>query len=132
MRGWGGAWASLLLVTLTVWPVSGEAWTSALWVVKERAYRVGVLLVVDAVVENVSAQPVHWAEVSVEFYTFFDELLSVEHTVLRPSTLRSGHTAMLRVVTPYSNAVRKIGYRFTWWQEGVQLQDVATRDLRLK
>lgn len=88
-------------------------------------------MVVDALVKNISPRRVQWVEVSVEFYNFFDELMSVEHTVLRPLTLGPGQIGALRVVTPFSHKARKIAYRFTWQQDSEQFQDVARRDIWL-
>jgi len=99
-----------------------HAGATAVCIVQDRVYRQGVFLVVDAVVENVSPRRVDWAEVSVEFHNFFDELLSAEHTVLQPPTLGPGQRAVLRVATPFTEAVRKLRYRFTWRQAGEQLQ----------
>lgn len=65
----------------------------------------------------------------VEFYNFFDELVRVEATALSPATLGSGHVAGLRAVTPYSEAVRKIRYRFTWSRGGERFQLVEKRDI---
>ena len=100
-----------------------KAGESALRVIQDRAYRVGVFLVVDAIVANVAQARVDDAEVSVEFYTFFDELVSLEHTLIRPPTLGPGQKGTLRVVTPYSDAVRKIRYRFTWRRNHAQFQN---------
>ncbi|MBI4610468.1 MAG: hypothetical protein HY726_15835 [Candidatus Rokubacteria bacterium] len=102
---------------------AGRAGTTALRVVQDRAYRVGVFLVVDALVENISPRRVDGAEVSVEFYTFFDQLVSLEHTVLRPARIEPGQKATLRVATPNSDSVRKIRYRFTWRENAEQFQN---------
>lgn len=110
-------------LTLALAPASAEPGQSALRVIQERAYREGVFLVVDALVENVAPVRVDATEVSVEFYTFFDELVSLEHTLVRPPTLGPGQKGTLRVITPYSDAVRKIRYRFTWWQDHAQFQN---------
>jgi hypothetical protein len=102
---------------------SAEARTSALLVSHHHTYREGVFLVMDALVDNVSSGMVDWAEVAVEFYNFFDELLRVEHAVLRPPTLAPGQRAAFRVATPWTDDVRKIRVRFTWWAGGRQLQN---------
>ena len=109
---------SLLAFVVALWPVRGVTGAVAIEVVQDRVYRVGVYLVVDALVENRSPGPVDRAEVSVEFYDFFDGLVSAEHTVLRPASLGPGQAATLRAVTPYSDAVRKIRYRFTCLRGG--------------
>lgn len=92
-RGIGAA--GLVLAALLSWPPPGDARAAALQVVRERTYRLGDLLVVDALVENVSGRRVDQAEVS-------DGLLSLEHTPLRPPALEPGQRASLRVATPYS------------------------------
>lgn len=125
-------WISLLLVVFGLWPLPGEAWPTPLQVVQERAYRLGVFLVVDALVENPSSRRVDWAEVSVEFYNFFDELVRLEHTLVRPPTLGPSQMGALRVVTPFSDAIRKVRYRFTWRQDGEQFQTVVKRDIRMR
>ncbi len=115
---------SLLAVVLTlVLPrTSAESGQSAIRVIQDRAYQVGMTLVVEAIVENVTPARVERAEVSVEFYTFLDELVRLEHTRVRPPSLGPGQRRTLRVVTPYSDSVRKIRYRFTWRQNHQQFQ----------
>ena len=110
-------------MALALWSATGEACTGTLRVVQDRTYRAGVFLVVDAIAENLSPRRVDWAEVSVEFYNFFDELLSLEYTALQPPTLGPGQKGTFRVVTPFSDDVRKIRYRFTWWQDREQFQN---------
>lgn len=114
---------ALSLLAGMIWPGLGETSTNPLRIVQDRTYRLGVFLVTDAVVQNASPRRVDWAEVSVEYYSYFDELRSVEHTVLRPSALGSGQRATLRVATPFNEAVRKIRYRFTWQQDQEQFQN---------
>jgi hypothetical protein len=114
---------ALALAAVLLAGVSAEARTSALHVTHHQTYREGVFLVLDALVDNVSPGMVEWAEVAVEFYDFFDELLRVEHAVLRPPTLGPGHRAAFRVATPWTEDVRKIRLRFTWWTEGQQFQN---------
>ncbi len=97
--------------------------TGALRVVQDRVSRLGAFLLVDAIVENTTAGPIEAAEVSVEFSSFFDELLGVEHAVLGPASLGPGQKASFRVATPFSEAIRKIRYRFTWRAGGEQLQN---------
>ncbi len=123
MKGWSVYWASLISVALALRAVPAEAGTTPLQVVQDRAYRRGVFMVVDALVENISSRRVEGVKVSVEFYTFSDELVSLEHTALHPPTLGPGQKGTLRVVTPYSDLVRKIRYRFTWRQHGEQFQN---------
>lgn len=128
MKYRGVCYASLLFIVLALCPEPSEAWTTALRIVQDRVYRSGVFLVVDAIVENNSTRRVDWAEVSVEFYNFFDQLVSLEHTVLRPPALEPGQKGTLRVATPYSNTVRKIRYRFTWWQDREQFQNLPEEE----
>lgn len=121
--------AAGLLAMLSLAPAVSTAQPAALAIVQDRVYRAGVFLVVDALVENHAPGTVEGAEVLVEFYTFFDELVRVEPTTLIPATLGPGQVAALRVVTPYSDAVRKIRYRFTWRQDGARVQAVEKRDI---
>ena len=116
-------WLSVFLILFVLKPSPGAAGNSSLRVVQDRVYRQGVFLVVDAIVENVSFGQVDWAEVSVEFYNFFDELLSAEYTALLPPVLGPGQKATLRVATPFNDTVRKVRYRFTWWQDLRQFQN---------
>jgi hypothetical protein len=124
MKSRGVYWANFLFVFLVLWLVPSEAWTTTLRVVREGAYQSGPFLVVDAIAENNSSHWVDWAEVSVEFYNFFDKLISLEQTVLRPPILGPGQKGTLRVITPYNDTVRKIRYRFTWWQDSEQFQNL--------
>ncbi len=121
-RWWGESLLLALALALAHPQASAESGQSALRVVQNRAYRDGVFLVVDAIVENVAPVPVDRAGVSVELYNFFDELVSLKHTPVRPPTLRPGQRGTLQVVMPYTDAVRKIRYRFTWRQDHEQLQ----------
>lgn len=50
-------YSSLLLVAFGLWPVLAQAGPPTLHVVQDRAYRLGVFLVVDALVENTSSTP---------------------------------------------------------------------------
>ena len=81
--------------------------TPTLHVFQDRAYRLGVFLVVDALVENTSPRRVEAVEISLEFYNFFDELVSVEHTIVRPVILGPGQTGTLGFKN--SGVGRKIG-----------------------
>jgi len=123
------SWVSFLVV-LALWLMRGEASATSFQVVQDRSYRLGFFLVVDALVENVSPRWVEWAEVSLEFYDFFDKLVSVEHTAVRPYSLGPGQKGTVRVVTPFNEAVRKIHYRFTWQQDREQFQNVVQRPIR--
>lgn len=125
MGRWLCAGLLALIPALALPALAAEHGPSALRVVQDRIYRLGVFLTVDALVENMTPARVDWAEVSVEFYNFFDELLSVEHTVIRPPTLGPGQRGSVRVVTPFNDQVRKIRYRFTWWQNDAQFQQLA-------
>jgi hypothetical protein len=98
-------------------------------VVEDRVYRAGVFLVVDSLVANRSDRRIDGVEATVEFRDFFGAVLRVEHTVARPLTLGSDHVGSLRVVTPYSEAVRSLHYRFTWREDGEQFQTVVRRDI---
>jgi hypothetical protein len=114
---------ALALAAVLLAGTSAEARTSALVVTHHHTYREGVFLVLDALVDNVSPGMVEWAEVAVEFYDFFDELLRVEHAVLRPPVLSPGQRAAFRVATSWTDDVRKIRLRFTWWAGGQQFQN---------
>jgi hypothetical protein len=107
--------------------ISGPS--DAIGLVQDRVYRSGPYLVVDALIENRTAEPAGGIEVSVEFYGFFGELVRAEYTVAAPATVGPGQIAALRVVTPHSDAVRRLQYRFTWRQDGRQLQAALKRDI---
>ena len=98
-------------------------------ILEDRVYRAGVFLIVDGRVTNGTGARVEGVEVTVEFRDFFGGLLRIEHTLSTPSTLGPGHVGALRVVTPYSEAARKLDYRFTWRQNGEQFQTVVRRDI---
>jgi hypothetical protein len=110
-----------------LWPTSSHSDPVA--IVQDRVYRAGVQLVVDTLIENRTANPMEGVEVLVEFRNFFGELVSVEYTVAAPPILGPGHVAALRVVTPFSEAVRKLYYRFTWRHNGEQTQTIMQRDI---
>ena len=101
----------------------------ALEVTQDRVYREGVFLVADALVENNTGAYIDGVEATVVFLDFFDTLIRSEHTVVSPVTLAPGQTASLRVSVPYSDGVRKLEYRFTWRQQGTQLQSSVRRDI---
>lgn len=121
--------ATLLAMAVALWPAASHPETDPVTVVQDRLYRVGVFLVADALVENRGRGLIDQVEVSVEFYDFFDQLLSAEYTQLRPFTLGPGQAATLRVLTPYTDRVRKLRYRFTWRQAGEQIQHVSKREV---
>ena len=98
-------------------------------ILEDRVYRAGVFLVVDGLVRNVTGGRVDDVEATVEFRDFFGALVRIESTIAAPSTLGPGQVGALRVVTPYSDAVRKLDYRFTWRQNGEQFQTVVRRDI---
>jgi len=98
-------------------------------ILEDRVYRAGVFLVVDALVANQTTQRIEGVEATVEFRDFFGALVRAEHTVASPGTLGPGQSGVLRVVTPYSEAVRSLDYRFTWRQTGEQVQSVVRRDI---
>lgn len=101
----------------------------ALDVTQDRVYREGVYLVVDALVQNHTGAYIDGVEATVVFLDFFDTLLRAEPTVLTPVTLAPGQSASLRVAVPYNDSVRKLEYRFTWRQQGTQLQSSVRRDI---
>ena len=101
----------------------------ALEVTQDRVYREGVFLVADALVENNTGAYIDGVEATVVFLDFFDTLIRAEHTVVSPVTLAPGQTASLRVAVPYTDGVRKLEYRFTWRQQGTQLQSSVRRDI---
>jgi hypothetical protein len=101
----------------------------ALEVTQDRVYREGVFLVADALVENNTGAYIDGVEATVVFLDFFDTLIRSEHTVVSPVTLAPGQTASLRVAVPYTDGVRKLEYRFTWRQQGTQLQSSVRRDI---
>ena len=103
--------------------------TPAIEVTQDRVYREGVYLVVDALVRNDTGAYIDGAEATVVFLDFFDTLVRAEHTVLSPVTLAPGQSAALRVAVPYNDNVRKLEYRFTWRQQGTQLQSSVRRDI---
>ena len=98
-------------------------------IVEDRVYRAGVFLVVDALVANQTPQRIEGLEATVEFHDFFRALVRAEYTVARPATLGPGHIGALRVITPYTDTVRRLHYRFTWRQNGEQVQSVLRRDI---
>jgi len=98
-------------------------------ILDDRVYRAGVFLVVDGRVRNLTEARVDDLQATVEFRDFFGALLRIEHTVATPPTLGAGHVGALRVVTPYSDAVRTLDYRFTWRQDGEQFQTAVRRDI---
>jgi hypothetical protein len=98
-------------------------------IVEDRVYREGVFLIVDALVANKTTQRIEGVEATVEFQDFFGKAKRVEHSWARPLTLGPGQVGALRVVTPYTDGVRRLLYRFTWWQNGVPFQTVVRRDI---
>lgn len=119
-----------LLTALALFgPAPGAAEPPTLAVVQDRVYRADVYLAVDALVQNLSSRGTEAVEVSVEFYNFFDELISVEHTLVAPTRLGPSQVGALRVVTLAHEALRKVQYRFTWRQDGEQLQAVERRHI---
>lgn len=112
-------------MSLVPQPVLGDP----IAIVEDRIYRAGVFLVVDALVANKTTQRIESVEATVEFRDFFGALVRAEHTVASPVTLGPGQGGVLRVVTPYSEAVRRLQYRFTWRQNGAQVQSVVRRDI---
>jgi hypothetical protein len=110
-------------------PAAAGVESGGLAVQQDRLYRLGVFLVIDAVLENRTPDPVGGIEAAVELYDFFDELVGVEPAVVRPLALGPGHVASLRAVTPWSDAVRRVRYRFTWRRGGELVQTVVRREV---
>jgi hypothetical protein len=119
---------ALVLTTVVLSPSAVRA-HDALEITQDRIYREGVFLVVDALIENHTGAYIDGIEATVVFLDFFDALVRAEHTVLRPVTLAPGQSASLRVAAPYHDRVRKLEYRFTWRQQGAQLQASVRRDI---
>lgn len=118
-----------LLALAALHPAPGRAEPPTIAVVQDRVYRADVYVAIDALVQNVSTRGTDAIEVSVEFYNFFDELISVEHTVVAPAWLGPSQVGALRVVTLHHEALRKVRYRFTWRQDGEQRQTVERRHI---
>lgn len=118
---------SLLAIVVVLLPKTAHGDPVA--IVEDRVYREGVFLIVDALVVNQTTQRIEGVEATVEFHDFFGKVKRVEHSWARPLTLGPGQVGALRVVTPYSDGVRRLLYRFTWWQSGAQFQAVVRRDI---
>jgi hypothetical protein len=118
----------LALATLVSF-LSQPALADPIGIAENRVYRAGVFLVVDALVTNQTAHRIDGIEVTIEFLDFFGQVKRVEHTWASPRTLGPGLMGALRAVTPYSDEVRKLLFRFTWWQNGAQFQAVVRRDV---
>jgi len=101
----------------------------ALCVVADHAHREGVVLVVDALVKNISGRPLTRAEVSVESYTYFGDLLGAEDTVVRPDRLEPGQEGTVLVFTPWQDRIEKLRYLITWRQAGRQYQGSVERGI---
>ncbi|HKZ04697.1 MAG TPA: hypothetical protein VJU81_04430 [Methylomirabilota bacterium] len=123
--------AGLLSVVLLLVPVSGASAGDPIRITDDRVYREGVFLLLDALVQNGTGRSIDGVEVTVVFLDFFDALVRVEHTVLRPLSLAPGQVASLRIAVPFHDSVRKLEYRFTWREEGSQLQSRVRRDIWL-
>ncbi len=119
--------AIAVTLSLTIAPLGAKAQPIA--IVEDRVYRVGVFLVVDSLIANMTTQRVEGVEATFEFHDFFSKVKRVEHTWASPLTLGPGQIGALRVVTPYSEGVRRLLYRFTWWQNGAQFQTAVRRDI---
>jgi hypothetical protein len=118
---------SLLAILVSLLP--STAFGEPIVIVEDRVYRAGVFLVVDALIANNTTRRIDGVEATVEFHDFFGALVGAEYTVARPGALGPGHTGTLRVAIPYSDAVRRLHYRFTWRQDGEQIQSVLRRDI---
>jgi hypothetical protein len=112
-----------------LFPLPLQALGDLITVVDDRVYREGVFLVVDALVANATGGRIDGVEATIVFLDFFDALVRVDHTVVRPVTLGPDQVGALRIVTPHSDAVRKLHYRFTWRQNGNQFQSLVRRDI---
>lgn len=124
------AWTLSALFLLL--PSAAPAAPDPVRVTEDRVYREGVFVLVDALAENRTGEYIDGVEVTVVFLDFFDALVRVEHTVLRPVSLAPGQVAALRVAVPFSDNLRKLEYRFTWRrQDGAQLQSRVRRDIWL-
>jgi hypothetical protein len=110
-------------------PLPRHALGDPITVIDDRVYREGVLLVVDALVKNATGGRIEGVEATIVFLDFFDALVRVDHTVVRPVTLGPEQVGSLRIATPYSDSVRKLRYRFTWRQNGNQFQSLVRRDI---
>jgi hypothetical protein len=121
----------LLSVVLLALPLSVASAGEPIRITDDRVYREGVFLLVDALVQNGTGHFIDGAEVTVVFLDHFDALVRSEHTVLRPLSLAPGQTASLRVAVPFHDSVRKLEYRFTWREDGGQLQSRVRRDIWL-
>jgi hypothetical protein len=123
-----------LVILATPVTALGIQWDSrpaepVLTVRQDRIYRAGVFLIVDALIENTSSRTVERAEVLVELYDHSGELLRVEHALLGPTPLGPGQVAAMRILTPHTDAVRRLHYRFTWRHGNEQWQAVSQRDV---
>ena len=127
MVRWLGCVLSMVGVLLLASPRPAIA--NPITVIGDRVYREGVFLVVDALIANRTGAHIEGVEATVVFLDFFDALVRAEHTVLRPVTLAPDQVGSLRIAVPYSNAVRKLEYRFTWRRNGSQLQSLVRRDI---
>jgi hypothetical protein len=122
----------IVMLSLSVIPVallSQAALGEPIAIFEDHVYREGVFLVVDTLIANKTNQRIEGVEATVEFHDFFGKVKRVEHTWASPLTLGPGQIGALRVVTPYSDGVRRLLYRFTWWQNGAQFQAVVRRDI---
>lgn len=129
-----------LAVLITAIPPRADARTprcqpadaSPFQVVEQRLFRHHAMLVDDVVVVNVSPAAIDGVHVSVEFYSFFNELVRAERTVLTPPVLPPGGGASFRVATPLTQDARKIAYRFTGRRDTATFQSVVVCDADLQ
>jgi hypothetical protein len=124
---WLGCVLSVAVTLLLPLPL--QALGHPITVIDDRIYREGVFLVVDALVANATGGRIDGVEATIVFLDFFDALVRVDHTVVRPVTLGPDQVGALRIVTPHSDAVRKLHYRFTWRQNGNQFQSLVRREI---
>lgn len=108
-----------------------EPHVTPLVVVDQRLFRHEGLLVVDVVVANADRAVVQHVHVSVELYDFFGELLRAERTVVTPLVLHPSYRASFRVVTPFTQQVRTVAYRFTGVRDSGTFQSLVVCDAGL-
>lgn len=101
-------------------------------IVEQRLFRYDGLLIDDVLVANTSLAAIDSVHVSVEFYSFFNELLRAERTLLTPPVLPPGSGASFRVATPWTQDARKIAYRFTGRRDTATFQSLVVCDADLQ
>ena len=102
-----------------------------LCVIADHAHREGAFLVIDALVKNISGQPVTRAEVGVAAYTYSGDPLGAEDTILRPDRLEPGQEGTVLVVTPWQDGIERLRYLITWRQAGRPHQGAVEHGIAL-